>query len=192
MVQRYCTLQLALRLVVLFQAICAFASDTRSNDHTLISEFYFWDTWKFQANSFHRSFLEGRCQVSSQALIPTLTQSTCNAAAALQKCEQVEQWKLIGCMSCGKWWKCGKWMEIIVCYFVCCSCFNVSCLAAWNKRCGRPIDSKANTPYVCIAMCFVAIKNRLPLWNFVPHCQRGGEDLHCQPGNTVPHWVFAC
>lgn len=61
--------------------------------------------WKFQANSFHRSFLEGRCQVSSQALIPTLTQSTCNAAAALQKCEQVEQWKLIGCMSCGKWWK---------------------------------------------------------------------------------------
>ena len=58
--------------------------------------------WKFQANSFHRSFLEGKCQVSSQALIPTLTQSTCNAAAALQKCEQVEQWKLIGCMSCGK------------------------------------------------------------------------------------------
>ena len=44
MVQRYCTLQLALRLVVLFQA------------------------W-----------------------IPTLTQSTCNAAAALQKCEQVEK-----------------------------------------------------------------------------------------------------
>eukprot|EP00434_Breviolum_minutum_P044292 symbB.v1.2.039546.t1/scaffold6622.1/size16656/2 len=44
MVQCYCTLQLALRLVVLFQA-----------------------------------------------LIPTLTQSTCNAAAALQKCEQVEK-----------------------------------------------------------------------------------------------------
>lgn len=35
-------------------------------------------------------------------------------------------------------------------------------------RCGRPIDSKANTPYVCIAMCFVAIKNRLTLSDFVP------------------------
>ena len=32
-------------------------------------------------------------------------------------------------------------MEIIVCYFVCCSCFNVSCLA-WNEDVVDPLIAR--------------------------------------------------
>ena len=144
MVQR-CTLQLALRVVVLLQAIQVLLQVMQGRIITLsflnLSLRHFGSSNQF----IHRSYSEGKIfklpsnvhpmfiwipfriaeYVAFQALTPTLTQSTCDAAAALQKCEQVEQWKFMEIyrlhVSCQDFvpGKCGKWMEIIVCY----SCF---------------------------------------------------------------------
>ena len=148
MVQR-CTLQLALRVVVLLQAMQVLLQVMQGR---IITPSFLNLSLRHFGNSnqfIHRSYSEGKIfklpsnlhpmfiwipfrmfriaeYVAFQALIPTLTQSICDAAAALQKCEQVEQWKFMEIYRlhvCQDFvpGKCGRWMEIIVGYS--CFCF---------------------------------------------------------------------